>query len=376
MVIVPVVLLFVPYWLWRYQYYGFFFPNAFYAKSIALPYYSQGWEYARLYFTTYYVFALLPILALAGLWQAWKAGGRIRMGLLRGGIQRSAAGGHPLFLAFLFIAGYALFIIRIGGDFMFARFFIPITPLMFFAMEVLIGRLMKAPSSSIVAALVLVATFFRSDHYVHGLFVNEVADEARHYTAQDLQTARNDGAMLHHYFRGLPVRIAFDAGLLKLVYYVDPPFAMEASAGLTDTTIAHQSLLARGRPGHEKHASVDYLIHRGINFYLGHFGSVPGGEPVLNAITFGHLVERIIICDDTIMSKLAEHPEIQFVHLRAYLDNYIVRMPSYSRERVRQDYDFLKSFYFDHNADSARENVFLSYLRAAPLQPEGKRDGS
>ena len=57
--LLPVVVLFVPYWFWRYAYFGFFFPNAFYAKSIALPYYEQGWVYTSLFIRSYWIFLLL-----------------------------------------------------------------------------------------------------------------------------------------------------------------------------------------------------------------------------------------------------------------------------------------------------------------------------
>lgn len=368
----PAVAIFLPYWIWRYEYYGFFFPNTFYAKSIGLSYYTQGLTFAWLYFKTYYVFLLLPLLGAAMLWRSVRMNGAasvLRSTRVSGG-QESGIG-RPLMIACLFVVFYCLFIVRIGGDFMFARFFIPITPLMFAAIEMLIRSLRRRAVHVGLSLLVLAATFLRFDQYGDRLFVDEIADEARYYTAADLQRAKEEGSMLRHYFAGLPVRTAFDAGLLRLIYYVDPPYGLEASAGLTDTALAHQVLAVRGRPGHEKHATIEDLISRRINFYFGYYDSLPGGERVLNAIRFKNLIERIITYDTPIMSRLAQYPEVRFVRIPAYLDNYISTMRTLPRDQVQSDYSFLKSFYFDRNNDLERERAFRSYLGTPDLPGAG-----
>jgi hypothetical protein len=61
----PLLLLFLPYWIIRWRYYGFFFPNAFYAKSIDLPYYGQGLTYAWMYVSSYYPLLAVPAVAVA-----------------------------------------------------------------------------------------------------------------------------------------------------------------------------------------------------------------------------------------------------------------------------------------------------------------------
>lgn len=364
--LLPLLILFLPYWVWRWQYYGFFFPNTFYAKSISLPYYSQGLTYLWLYVKTYYVLALPLILWVVlasrrteGLGTAVKSW----WGSLRGRAK-------PLLLASLFIIPYALFIVRIGGDFMFARFFIPITPLAYFAAELLIKRTARGIPGLLLAALLAAGTLLRINLYTDDSFVGYVADEERYFNVDEpLAVSQDQGALLKKYFQGLPVKVAFWAGQLRVAYYADPALAIEASAGLTDTAIAHRPIAARGRPGHEKNATLEYLMRRKVNFYIGPTNPPPPGQLVLNSIVFDSVRARIIVYDNSIMSRLAVHPEIKFVRLPEYLDTYLGQIASYPREKVRQDYAFLRAFYFQCNDDSVRERKFLSALAGEANPP-------
>jgi arabinofuranosyltransferase len=51
--IIPFVIIYLPYFFWRYRYYGQLLPNTFYAKSAYQAYYKQGftylWEFAQRY---------------------------------------------------------------------------------------------------------------------------------------------------------------------------------------------------------------------------------------------------------------------------------------------------------------------------------------
>lgn len=365
--LLPSVFLFLPYWLWRWSYYGFFFPNTFYAKSVDLSYYSQGLVYLFLYLKTYYVFGLLGILVVVNLWR--------HRGILRGGsiirwfrqeLSTPAGAGHPLLLGTILAGSYIIFIVRLGGDFMFARFLIPITPILFFMMEVSIARLSGDGWNLALAGVVLVCTFFRNDQYRDNSFVGYIADERRYFTVDEpLDESRREAAIYRKYLSGLPVKVAFWAGQLRLVYYADFPVAIEASAGLTDTAIAHRQLGARGRPGHEKNATLPYLERRGVNFYIGPTDAPPPGALVLNSITFDSLRARIIVYQNDLMSKLERYPGVKFVQMPQYLDNYIAGIDTLSRTKVEEDYLFLRSFYFDHNNDSLREEAILRHIIAS-----------
>lgn len=305
--LLPVMTLFLPYWLWRWSYFGFFFPNTFYAKSVDLPYYQQGMAYLGSYFTTYYIFLIAIPLGLALLWRA----GKSRMSI----IERARSDGEfvqPLVLVSICIFVQSLFIVRVGGDFMFARFFIPITPLMFFALELIINKLFVHFANFVVHLLLIAGTTLRYDLFSERTMYGYIADEPQWYTRAHLEKAKREGEMLRTYLADLPVAVAFWGEGARLVYYADIPVAIEAAAGLTDATIAHQILSQRMRPGHEKKPTLDYLIARKVNFLF-----APPETPSLTAVTskisFGNLTARILTYDPTIMAKLKRYPDVKFV---------------------------------------------------------------
>ena len=106
--------------------------TALLAKSGEAANWQQGWHYTSLYFSIYAVL-LLALIALVGmaLWAFWQRrppshatpastlGGASSIALL--------AAAHVLL--------NILYVTRLGGDFMFARFFIPITPLLLLILE-------------------------------------------------------------------------------------------------------------------------------------------------------------------------------------------------------------------------------------------------
>jgi hypothetical protein len=220
----------------------------------------------------------------------------------------------------------------------------------------------------VLAGAVLAGTFFRADQYRDQSFVGYVADERRYFTVDEpLSQSRADASLLGKYMTGLPVKLAFWAGQLRLVYYLDPPLAIECTTGLTDSAIAHQEISERGRPGHEKNATLSYLERRKVNFYIGPTDAPPPGQLVLNFIAFEDFRSRIIVYENAVMERLAAFPEVKFVRMPEYLDNYIAEMNTYTPERIRQDYQFFKSYYFDINNDPRRQEVFLARLAGGAL---------
>ncbi|MDI6765311.1 MAG: hypothetical protein QME52_00540 [Bacteroidota bacterium] len=364
----PSAVIFLPYWLWRYNYYGFFFPNTFYAKSIDLPYYSQGFEYAYLYLKTYYGITLIFILGGLFTWRWIKSLDKKNLPVSVWTHLREK-NNRPILLASLFCVIYTLFIIRIGGDFMHARFFIPITPLLYFIIEMLINRITHKLPNLIFSILILLTTIFRNDLYSQEISVGYVVDEAKFYTFENLKNSKKDGELIRKYTEGLPVRIAFWGAGLRFIYYADPYYAIESMAGLTDTGLAHRTLLKRGRPGHEKSAPLSYLRFKKVNFYFGPLGLPPQNQLPLNAIIFDSLLAEIIVYDNAIMSHLAKYPELKFVRIPEFIDKYFTKNQSYSIDNVKEDYVFLKSFYFAYNNDTLREQKFLSYFEEHKTDP-------
>ncbi|HVP37558.1 MAG TPA: hypothetical protein VMS93_00085 [Candidatus Saccharimonadales bacterium] len=374
--------LWLPFTAWRVSYYGDFFPNPYYAKSASIAWFSQGALYVLIYFQKYWVLALGSVLAGLAAALGW-GGARRRAGPGRragrpGGPERLAPGawGRRAALAALLALGYTAFVMRVGGDFMFARLLIPVTPFYLILTELALARLLRGSAglqltAGGVAVLAVAATPypFTGEGWVHGI-INEWLFY-RQPEASDV--IRRDGLALRPFFRGLPVRVAFLGGEARLMYYARPAVAIESQTGLTDRYIAHLPLgRVRGRVGHEKVAPLSYLIEgRRVHFAfhpeadreLGLSQAIPTMK-----IYLGRLAGRILTWDPALMDSLRRRGAV-FDDFPTQLDTVIVRLPRFADSDVRLLYGGLRRFYFEHVPDPAHERPFLERLGRAAAEP-------
>ena len=364
----PVVLFFGPYWMWRYEYYGFPFPNTYYAKSAYLPYYSQGIKYIVLYWKTYYVFTLLPILILLAL-KKERSGGGILDGFRS---FRTAEGfdspiARTSLLATIYCCLWMLYVARTGGDFMFARFLVPITPFFYCLCEILLTRYFRKVPFLTLAFVLLLATFLRFDQYTRLPQRDGITDEWQYYPRAYHERAQKTGTVLRKYVHELPIKIAFGGMMAQVIYYAEPPVAIEGVTGLTDTLIAHQQIFSRGRPGHEKAVPTDYLIRRKVNF-LAWIDNAPFDKDRVNQISFDGIQLLILVYENGVMEQLTHFPEVQFVRAPQFIDSCIAGLDTLPRNQVVTGYAFLKTYYFDPNDDRTREQMFLSHMRGVSVE--------
>jgi len=231
--------------IWRIAYYGDFFPNTYYAKSAALAWWSQGLTYGHYYATRYWPLLLaLPCVAVPR--------------------QRRAA-----LLELALALSYALYVMRVGGDFMFGRLLVPITPFLVLLLQRGVDAL--PPRASVLAGCALVLGLVVTPSPVGSSLVatDGIDDERRYYTqgswAEDTDRLGDELARLTD---GLPIVVGFWGTQARTIYRSEVPTAIECAAGLTDATIAHQELTRRGRVGHEKSATLPYLRARGVDLLL------------------------------------------------------------------------------------------------------------
>ncbi len=363
--------LWLPYVAWKVSYYGDFFPNTYYAKSAALAWWGQGWIYVRLYFLKYWTHALAIPLALT----AWIISLRMAKGApaLRSGSRRpefapvSVPGTTPpawteVFAAVLAV-GFTLYVMRVGGDFMFARMLIPATPFYLLVLESGVARLFAGKPRvelAVVAGLVAAVAFTPDPFKGHGWQAG-IVNEREFYRPDDVELRRMEGATLRRYFAGLPVRIAIVGSQAKVAYYARPAVAIEAQTGLTDRWIAHQPLARRGRVGHEKLAPVSYLLSRKVDFVIHHFATVAldmKSSVPLVSILFDRVPGYMVHWDPPLLTELAKRGA-RFRDFPAALD---ARKASFERlpdDSLRMEYARLKPFYFDVVSDSIREARFI-----------------
>lgn len=360
----------LPYVAWTTRFYGDVFPNTYYAKSAALAWWSQGWVYVRLYFQKYWPLALAIPLALTAWTLSWRvardralvptAAPRPHVG------PEPAPGAGPLpgrvWFAVALALGFTIYVMRVGGDFMYARFLIPVTPFYLIVLESGVARLLAgrpriqlANAAGLVGALVLTP-----QPSVGAGWQGGIVNERDYYKPEDVQVRRLEAATLRRYFAGLPVRVAIVGSQAMLAYYARPEVAIEAESGLTDRWIAHQPLAHRGRVGHEKIAPVSYLLSRHVDFVIQHASTVTLGlkqRIPLVPIYFDQVPGYMVRWNPPLLAEMARRGA-RFVDFPAALDE---RKSDYARlpaDSLQIEYARLKTFYFDTVPDPIREAWF------------------
>ncbi len=245
-------------WCGRWAWYGEFFPNTFHTKSGADSNWAQGLVYWQDLALTTQVWLCLPLAGLAAVWL-------IRRGERAGAFAFHATAGASLF---------ALYVCRVGGDFMEYRF-----ALTSFTLTVLVldgvaartsargawGRLVAASlllPLGVSAALVqprekqwLLAR--ESSFYPVTSWFPLVVDSGSFRQGQALATLPDQGA------HAPPIAI----GAIGMVGYLTRLNIVDA-LGLTNATIARKAVTVRGRPGHEKVATTDELLAAGAQWAI------------------------------------------------------------------------------------------------------------
>jgi hypothetical protein len=355
--LIPLMVVYIPYYTFRFFYYHYPFPNTYYARSAYLSWWDQGLKYWILYFKSYYVFLLLPALGVISIIKTKVSFKRLmHFPLHFSPIQNS------VFLSILFSLVYFLYVVRIGGDFMFARFFVPITPFLFFLMEAFAFRILDKKYLIPFAVIICLTTYFYWYPQKIRSLSNNIVDEREFYPNWRIEEAKLKGGVLKKYLKDTEAQVVIYGSQAMLAYYAEFPTVIEGHNGLTDEYIAHLPINKRTRPGHEKGAPVEYLLRRGINFSFafGLWNPLPSGD--FTEIYFGDVRGTIIVYNRKLMGKLKIYKEVTFFDFERFLDEYIQKMSSFPRSRILEDYKFFKQYYFNHNPDSIRENAFINML--------------
>jgi hypothetical protein len=378
--ILPSVAIGVPYLIWKYLYYGAVLPLTYYAKSGDKGDFSQGLFYIWLYFRVHFT----PAIALI-------AGGLLLL-LKKHNIAEQSGGRHPgspSFAAVTIIVVYLLlFVARVGGDFMFARFIIPAIPFVCFLIERIVDRLLPPLIKYRVAimlalfASLLLENKLRDRVLFHSgeNFTRGIADERwAYYTSWrlakggesfgQLDTYSKIGKYLEPFFRGLPVTVAIPGAANMVAYYANFSTSIN-EFGLTDRYIAHLPITVRGRIGHEKQAPESYLMDRNVDFELGRIISDLPKQTNPDILLF-YIPQlgvwesaRIVKYDKSLMNELsrrftaASGQSIVPLYEKTipdYADNV---MPDCSLVQLESDFVGFQTVYFSQYPDTALEHRF------------------
>jgi hypothetical protein len=189
-----------------------------------------------------------------------------------------------------------------------------------------------------------------------------VADESRFYqltklypvTLSHMSARMGKDFRKFLYDRGIRPAISTH-GLGMLSYYSRLPVIDQH--GLTDATVAHQKIKVRGEPGHEKHASVEYLRKRKVLFSRA-LAFIPTKFQDVTKIKLGKNRDRgwtIMTYQKSILDRIHKvSKEIHFADFPKYLDGYIAKSKGYSLKMLESDFQFFTDYYFKWNTDTRR----------------------
>jgi hypothetical protein len=352
--VVPVGVFFV----WRHAYYGDWLPNTYYAKSAWLAWWDQGWTYAGLFFERNgLLLAGFPLLI------AWLLARRRRP------LGANAECGRlfrEALLAAGIVASYTLYVVRVGGDFMYARFLIPAVPFFALLFERSLALLLPGRRAWAwgLSAIVAGAPYMVGEPVQGSVWIHGIANERAYYSPLRTEHADEAGLQLRQYFDGLPVRIVVFGAEVRLAYRSEASVVIDAH-GLTDRHVAHMPLLQRGRVGHERLADLPYLVSdRAVHFmfHQNYYRLLHVEDYVPRwPIRFGGVEGFVLSWDPPIMREVVRRGA-ETADFPSMLDRYIGAMPSLPAATVMADYARFRRFYFDHVPDPVREGRFRDRL--------------
>jgi hypothetical protein len=397
--LLPSIVIGIPYVIWKYSYYGDILPLTYYAKSADENYFAQGFFYIWLYFRVHFISALALIAAIPLFFVYRISGGEEQA--------QDENAGSPFIAAIAGVAVYLiLFVARAGGDFMFARFIIPIIPFVYFIVEQAMEWLpVKVPNYRVGIAVLLVASVFAENRYREEVLFHHnkdkwdtgnwelagdgstrgIADERWTYyfdqffsvdslPQPSMYVYSEVGKYLEPFFQGLPVTVAIPGGANMKAYYANFTTCIN-EYGLTDSSIAHAPIEERARIGHEKKATDAYLMRRHVNFELGAVVAKLPSPLAQSAIAFyipsiGYWqLARVVSYDEDKMKELLRRFKITdkesiIPDYQLLISYYIQRvMPTRTLAQVEQDYTGYRQLYFDQHPNRVVQALIETRIR-------------
>jgi len=363
--------------VWRHGYYGTWLPNTYYAKSAFLSWWTQGFSYLG-----YFAIRHAAIIGVAVAASFFIMGDWLVRRMKHSGANQAErtlsddAVAWRLVVAWAMILGYTLSVVRVGGDFMYARLLVPVLPLLLVVLELSVASVLGARPLRWAALLMVLslATFLSpcpvdTNIAAHG----GIVDERAYYQLGYAQFTERAASQLSNCIQGFPVRAAIYGGELRLAYRTRIPYVIEAHAGLTDPVIAHRPITSRQRVGHEKSADAGYLVltkkaHFATSPLYGILSDPKGFIPEVHANLCGADV-RLLHWDPIFVSYVRSRGA-QVPEFTVWLDDLLARLDTMSDTGARAQWDAVRHFYFAHNSDPVRERAFLARLeRSNPSYP-------
>jgi hypothetical protein len=268
------------------MYYHDWIPNTFYAKSASDAWFQQGLTYVVLFFQSYWILPAALLMAGGIRFFVQKDGSLVDPDLIS--CIQNIVHKHEITEKIQFIRKcliralhaflkhtditvltiWIMYVMYVGGDFMFARFLLPAFILVMVRIEKFIAMAYNPKKKLVVALFLAFGMLFRYNPFAQRFALNGITEEYKIYTSSAREKLKEASLLTAPYMRETKPVVAFYGAQAALIYYWDIPVAIESETGLTDHYIARQSLKERGRIGHEKQAPAAYLKRRHVSFAL------------------------------------------------------------------------------------------------------------
>lgn len=252
-------LVYGPYWLWRWSYYGFLFPNTYYAKGEGALW-GPGLDYVGSFISDTHIWLLLPLLFVR-----WR-------GAHHEGLMLSVIGAVVL--------PYLAYVARVGGDFMaLHRFLVPLLPLLLWVMQESVASLWArvepdrlGVASRLRAAMVGVAllallgwTNFSQTERALEVGSDRGVDSIGWLKQFVVQTT----AIGKHLAATRPATTTLATTAAGTIPYYSKMRTLDLLC-LNDAVTAHTVQAHGGRPGHAKSAPEPYVLRWRPDILLWH----------------------------------------------------------------------------------------------------------
>jgi len=349
------------YLLWKLSFYGSILPNTYYAKSANLTYFSQGAIYALSFLFGAHLWVLIPLAIL---------------GLLYPAPSRAQRTLKVFSLVALLL--YNFYVMKVGGDFMYGRFYLVTLPLWLLLARLGISRSLAVKSwKGALAVGLFMATLggvkmldaTRGDAWYLG-------DESGYYRVQEWSPRVilghhnwKGGTHFGEYLqqRGIDANLA-TTGIGMIGYY--SRLEVIDMRGLTDRKVARTHLRRRGKPGHEKFPRQTYLDKRDIKFARTSQYHPKRWLKTTEIDIDAHKTKRqwhFYRYDVHLADQLEElAPEVGFTRFEPVLDAWLQGRRSRAAEVLEEDAAFFEQYYFCCNDDPARGEQLEAIM--APLR--------
>ena len=285
--ILPVTVVVIIWTLFRWNYYGDLLPNTYYAKSqgITMDSLKLGIFFIWSFLKTY---GLLPFL-FAGVACVFYRDARMEKKIA------------VVFISTLL--AWSVYLVKIGGGFMEFRFMVVVMPLIMIFVSVLILELNNVfVRSGLVVGLILFSFGTQLSVKIGGWYTQQLNDTGS-FSVIPLRVlkAQTDpnrplqldavGNYLNENFRNILVSVS-PAGIMPFramdINFVD-------MFGLNDRWVPKNGAKKSDRRGHQKIATLSYLIDRGVNIVVETPSYVPLGDENEDVLKFEDLIAEFVL---------------------------------------------------------------------------------